>query len=83
MRRTAKTHSLKNFARKLLEENLVTFIGSDAHDLRWRTTDIDMFIRDYPEDLEDLLYTALRENPEKLLNNEEIVPERLGFLADY
>jgi protein-tyrosine phosphatase len=70
-------------ALRMLFNGYVDFIGSDALDLRWRTTDIDMFIRDYPEDLEDLLYTALRENPEKLLNNEEIVPERLGFLADY
>jgi hypothetical protein len=43
-----------------------------------------MFIRDYPEDLEeDLLYIALRENPEKLLNDENIEPERLGYLSDY
>lgn len=71
-------------ALRMLFNGYVDFIGSDAHDLRWRTTDIDMFIRDYPEELEeDLLYIALRENPEKLLNNEKIVPERLGFLADY
>ena len=68
----------------MLFSGYVDFIGSDAHDLRWRTTDMDVFIRDYPEDLnEDLLYIALRENPEKLLNNEEIVPERLGCLSEY
>ena len=71
-------------ALQMLFNGYVDFIGSDAHDLRWRTTDIDMFIRDYPEDLEeDLLYIALRENPEKLLNDENIEPERLGYLSDY
>lgn len=68
-------------ALKMLFSGYVDFIGSDAHDLRWRTTDMDMFIRDYPEELdEDLLYIALRENPEKLLNNEEIKPFRLSSL---
>ena len=41
---------------------------------------MDIFIRDYPEDLdEELLYLALRENPEKLINNEDITPKRYGF----
>lgn len=66
-----------NVALRMLFSGYVDFIGSDAHDLRWRTTDLDMFIRDYPEDLdEELLFIALRENPEKVLNNEDIVPER-------
>lgn len=71
-------------ALRMLFAGYVDFIGSDAHDLRWRTTDMDMFIRDYPEDLdEDLLYIALRENPEKLINNEEIKPVRQYSLTEY
>lgn len=71
-------------ALRMLFEGYVDFIGSDAHDLRWRSTDMDMFIRDYPEDLDDdLLYIALSENPEKILNNEDIFPERLGSLSDF
>ncbi len=71
-------------ALRMLFAGYVDFIGSDAHDLRWRTTDMDMFIRDYPEDLdEDLLYIALRENPEKLINNEEIKPVRQYLLTEY
>ncbi len=69
-----------NVALGMLFGGYVDFIGSDAHDLRWRTTDMDIFIRDYPEDLdEELLYLALRENPEKLINNEDITPKRYGF----
>lgn len=69
-----------NVALRMLFGGYVDFIGSDAHDLRWRTTDMDIFIRDYPEDLdEDLLYLALRENPEKLINNEDITPKRYGL----
>lgn len=69
-----------NVALRMLFGGYVDFIGSDAHDLRWRTTDMDIFIRDYPEDLdEELLYLALRENPEKLINNEDITPKRYGF----
>lgn len=69
-----------NVALRMLFGGYVDFIGSDAHDLRWRTTDMDIFIRDYPEDLdEELLYLALRENPEKLINNEDITPKRYGL----
>lgn len=71
-------------ALRMLFSGYVDFIGSDAHDLRWRNTDIDIFIRDYPEDLnDDLLYIALCENPDKLLNNEDIIPKRLGRLVDF
>lgn len=71
-------------ALSMLFSGYVDFIGSDAHDLRWRNTDIDIFIRDYPEDLnDDLLYIALCENPGKLLNNEDIIPKRLGRLVGF
>lgn len=66
-------------ALKMLFLGYVDFIGSDAHNLRWRNTDIDIFINDYPDDSEDeILYKALRENPEKLMDNEVITIERLG-----
>ncbi len=70
-----------NVALKMLFGGYVDFIGSDAHDLRWRSTDMNMFINDYPEELdENLLYTALKVNPEKLIKNEEIKPERTGWV---
>ncbi|MBE6749466.1 MAG: hypothetical protein E7557_09625 [Ruminococcaceae bacterium] len=73
-----------NVALKMLFAGYVDFIGSDAHDLRWRNTDMYYFLRDYPEDLSDeILEKALKENPLKVLNNEDIKQQRLNSLLIY
>ena len=48
-----------NVALKMLFSGYVDFIGSDAHDLRWRTTDMYMYLRDYPEELDEDLILRL------------------------
>ncbi|MBR2953489.1 MAG: hypothetical protein IKC45_03795, partial [Clostridia bacterium] len=68
-------------ALKMLYSGYVDFIGSDAHDLRWRTTDMYAFLRDYPDNLpEGVLDNALFKNPQKVMNNEGITPKRLNSL---
>ncbi len=64
-------------AERMLFAGYVDFIGSDAHDYRWRNTDMAVFLEDFPEDIDDeLLYRALKENPERLVQDLEIFFER-------
>jgi protein-tyrosine phosphatase len=73
-----------NVALRMLYAGYVDFIGSDAHDLRWRTTDMYAFLRDYPDNLPvGVLDDALFTNPQKVINNEKIIPERLNSLLIY
>lgn len=73
-----------NIALRMLFAGYVDFIGSDAHDLRWRTTDMYAFLKDYPENLpEGLLENALFTNPQKVINNGRIIPKRLNSLLIY
>ena len=73
-----------NIVLKMLYAGFVDFIGSDAHDLRWRTTDMYAFLRDYPDNLPDgILDDALFTNPQKVINNEEIIQKRLNSLLIY
>lgn len=63
----------KRFIRRLLKESLVDFIGTDAHDTRFRAPLIakctDMLIRKYGQDLAGLLLAE---------NAQEILPEKDG-----
>jgi protein-tyrosine phosphatase len=63
------------FARTLLNEGLVHFIASDAHDPEDRTPDMtqarELIARDYGEEWADLLFAA---NPRRALDGEPIEP---------
>ncbi len=73
-----------NIALKMLYAGYVDFIGSDAHDLRWRTTDMYAFLRDYPDNLPvEILDNALFKNPQKVINNEVLITKRLNSLLIY
>jgi protein-tyrosine phosphatase len=70
-------------ALKMLLCGYADFLGSDAHDLRWRNTDMYVFLRDYPEAVSDeVLEKILFENPQRVVNNEPIKPKRLKSLLD-
>ena len=70
-------------ALKMLLCGYADFLGSDAHDLRWRNTDMYVFLRDYPEAVSDeVLEKILFENPQRVVNNEPIKPRRLKSLLD-
>lgn len=65
----------------MLNRGYVDFIGSDAHDLDSRNTDLRECMEFYPSFLnEDLLYKAFVENPEIIINDLQYKPIRLEDL---
>ncbi|MEE1503085.1 MAG: CpsB/CapC family capsule biosynthesis tyrosine phosphatase [Acutalibacteraceae bacterium] len=73
---------VKSFAEKMINKGYADFIGSDAHDLMMRNTDIDFCLDNYEEldteNLERILYT----NPMKIINDEQIEVHRFGEFAE-
>ena len=71
------------FAEKMINRGFADFIGSDAHDLRSRNTDIE-YCMDYYSDYinEAVLERAFTENPVKIIKNEPIQPERLCHFSE-
>ncbi|MBQ8183043.1 MAG: hypothetical protein IJ025_03990 [Clostridia bacterium] len=68
---------------EMLNCGYVDFIGSDAHDLRVRNTDILSCVEMYPDGLNlDLLKKAACENPEYILKDGLYVPQRLDHIAE-
>ena len=71
------------FALKMLKGGFVDFIGSDAHDVRRRNTDISFCLENAPYGLnEALLNKALFVNPKKIIKDEQIKVNRLGYFAE-
>lgn len=67
---------------KMLNCGYVDFIGSDAHDIFMRNTDIRSCIEDYPDGLNlELLQKAACINPKYILNDEIYKPRRLDNIA--
>ena len=59
------------------------FFGSDAHDLRFRNTDISFCLDNFPADLnEEVIDKALFINPQKIIQDEQIQTNRLGYFAE-
>lgn len=73
---------VQSFAEKMINRGFADFIGSDAHDLMMRNTDMEYCFENYPEDINrELLEKALSINPIKIINDEPIVVQRLSELA--
>ncbi|MGL4452996.1 MAG: tyrosine-protein phosphatase [Sarcina sp.] len=61
----------QKLAKLYLEQNIYSFIGSDAHSNGQRNTDINQFAQQIKEINKDFIKTSI-ENAEKLLNDEEV-----------
>ena len=68
----------QEIACSMLNKGYVDFIGSDAHSLRSRNTDLDACVKYYPDFLnEALFYKAAVENPQAIINDSPYKPIRL------
>ncbi len=66
----------------MLECGYVDFLGSDAHSLGGRNTDMLSRIRDYPYDVnEELLSRALCQNAQYIIDDREFFPIRIKKIA--
>ena len=71
------------FALKMLKGGFVDFIGSDAHDIRSRNTDMMFCFDRYPYDVnESVLHKAACLNPLKVIENKDISVNRLSHFSD-
>ncbi len=68
---------------EMLNCGFVDFVGSDAHDLRMRTTDIVSSLEMYPEELNmGLFKKAACDNPEFILKDGLYKPQRLEHIEN-
>ena len=66
----------------MINKGFVDFIGSDAHDLMARNTDIEGCFDDYSDEINmTFLNKACCINPLKVINNEQIEAVRLSYFA--
>ena len=74
---------VQDFAVRLINCGYADFFGSDAHDLRFRNTDIAFCLDNYPFGLnEDVMEKALYINPRKIIHDEQIEVDRLSYFAE-
>lgn len=68
---------------EMLNCGFVDFVGSDAHDLRMRNTDILACVEDYPEELDiNLFKKAACDNPAFILSDGLYKPKRLAHIEN-
>ena len=68
---------------EMLNKGYGDFIGSDAHSLFSRNTDMFACIDAYPEFIDaELLHKAAVDNPQFILQDKKYVPLRLGYISD-
>lgn len=71
------------FACRMINTGFADFVGSDAHDVDFRNTDMDFCFMNYPEEVdEQLLIKAATENPQFILENKLYIPDRLGLFEE-
>ncbi len=73
---------VKYFAEKMINNGYADFIGSDAHDLMMRNTDMAFCLENYEDVNAENLDRMLRTNPMKIINDEEIKVNRSGPFAE-
>ena len=65
---------IQDFAVEMLNNGLVSFVGSDAHDYRGRNTDIALCLKELPDDCDvEFLNKALYDNPIYIVKDEKII----------
>lgn len=73
----------REFALNMINKGFVDFIGSDAHDVLMRSTDIALSFDNYPDDINmDLLNKAAKENPFSIIENKQINVNRIMHFAE-
>lgn len=71
------------FALKMIKGGFVDFIGSDAHDIRIRNTDLSFCFENYPYETDvEFLNKASYVNPLKVIKNEDIAAQRFSHFLD-
>ncbi len=74
---------VQDFAVRMINCGYADFVGSDAHDIRMRNTDMEFCFENYPDDVnEDVMRKALLSNPLKIINDEQIKVNRLDYFAE-
>ena len=74
---------VRRFAERMINRGYADFVGSDAHDLIMRNTDMDFCFNNYSDDIDiELLKKAYKSNPLKLIKDEQIGINRLGYFAE-
>lgn len=71
------------FSTRMLYRGYADFIGSDAHSLRMRNTDLQYYFSFYPNEIDSrLLDIACFENPKRILKDEQITADRFCYFAE-
>ena len=74
---------VQDFAERMVNLGVCDFIGSDAHDVRRRNTDISFCLDNSPYGLnEEALDKALFVNPQYIIKDKQIRVNRLGYFAE-
>ena len=74
---------VRRFAERMINKGYADFVGSDAHDLMMRNTDMDFCFNNYSEDVNmELLKNAYSTNPLNLIKDKQIGIHRLGYFAE-
>lgn len=74
---------VQDFAERMVNLGFCDFIGSDAHDVRRRNTDISFCLDNSPYGLnEEALDKALFVNPQYIIKDKQIRVNRLGYFAE-
>ncbi len=74
---------IQEFAVRMINCGFADFIGSDAHDLRIRNTDISYCLENYPYGMnEEVLEKMMIINPLKIIKDEQIKTNRLCYFAE-
>lgn len=74
--------NVRKFAERMINRGYADFVGSDAHDLMMRNTDMGFCFNNYSDDVNmELLKIAYSDSPLKLIKNQQIDVKRLGKFA--
>ncbi len=67
----------------MLRAGYVDFVGSDAHSINYRNTDMLSFFEDYPYWVgEEQMTLITRKNPLAIINDVQYTPKRIKYMSD-
>ena len=74
---------VQDFAIRMINCGFADFVGSDAHDIRMRNTDMSFCFDNYPRGINrEVMKKALILNPRKIINDEPITVNRLDYFDE-
>lgn len=75
--------TVRRFAERMINKGYADFVGSDAHDLMMRNTDMAFCFDNYSDGVDmELLKNACSTNPLRLIKDRQIDINRLGYFAE-